>query len=67
MKGLITAMALAALAASPALAAAKHHNGAAARGGVEQLNRNNVFQSDSQGNQSYPNPDRGFYVPQYGD
>jgi hypothetical protein len=67
MKGLITAMALAALAASPALAAAKHHNGAAARGGVEQLNRNNVFQSDSQGNQSYPNPDREFYVPQYGD
>jgi hypothetical protein len=67
MKGLITAIVLAALAASPALAAARHHNGAVARGGVEQLNRNNLFQPYSQGNQPYPNPDRELYVPQYGD
>jgi hypothetical protein len=26
-----------------------------------------VYESFSQGRQSYPNPDRQFYVPQYGD
>jgi hypothetical protein len=67
MKQLITALALAASMASPVLAAAKHHNSAATRPGVEQLNRDDLYQSYSQGHQSYPNPDRQLYVPQYGD
>ena len=67
MKKLITALAFAVLMASPVLAAAKHHNGTAQRFGVEQLNRDDLYQSYSQGRQSYPNPDRQLYVPQYGD
>ena len=67
MTKLITALAFAAFTASPALAAARHHNEAVQRFGTEQLNRGDVYQSDSQGRQSYPNPDRRLYVPQYGD
>jgi hypothetical protein len=67
MKELITALALAALTASRMLAAAKHHNGAARRPSVEQLNRDDIYPSDSQWHQSYPNPDRELYVSQRGD
>jgi hypothetical protein len=67
MKQFITALALAALLAGPVLAAAKHHNGAAMRSSVERLNRDDLYQSYSQGQQSYPNPDRQSYVPQRGD
>ena len=73
MKQFITALALAALMASPVVAAAKHRNAAAtrvdqfSRSGVEPLNRDDLYQSYSQGHQSYPNPDRELYVPQRGD
>jgi hypothetical protein len=67
VKQLITALALAASMASPVLAAAKYHNSAVTRPGVEQLNRDDLYQSYSQGHQFYPNPDRQLYVPQYGD
>jgi hypothetical protein len=53
-----------ALTASPAFAAARHHNGAPKRPAVERSNRSNLYQSDSQGNQPYPNPDRQLYVPE---
>jgi hypothetical protein len=53
-----------ALTASPALAAARHHYGAPERPAVERSNRTNLYQSDSQGNQPYPNPDRELYVPE---
>jgi hypothetical protein len=53
-----------ALTASTAFAAARHHNGAPERPAVERSNRSNLYQSDSQGNQSYPNPDRELYVPE---
>jgi hypothetical protein len=52
-----------ALTASPAFAAASH-NGAPERPAVERSNRSNLYQSDSQGNQPYPNPDRELYVPE---
>ena len=54
MKKLIAALTFAVLTASPVLAAAKHHNGTAQRFGVEQLNRDDLYQSYSQGRQSYP-------------
>jgi hypothetical protein len=53
-----------ALTANPAFAAARHHNGASERPAVERSNRSNLYQSDSQGNQPYPNPDRELYVPE---
>jgi hypothetical protein len=51
-----------ALTASPVFAAAKHYNGAPEWPAVERSNRSNLYQSDSQGNQPYPNPDRELYV-----
>jgi hypothetical protein len=56
---------VAALTASPVFAAAKHHNGAPERPSVERANRSNLYQSDAQGNQPYPNPDRELYVPDF--
>jgi hypothetical protein len=64
MKEFIVAVAVAVLTASPAFAAVKHHNRAPERSGGERLDPS-IFQSNSQGNQSYPNPDRQFYVPQW--
>jgi hypothetical protein len=32
------------------------------RPAVERLNRSNLYQSDAEGNQPYPNPDRELYV-----
>jgi hypothetical protein len=61
MKELITALALAALTASRMLAAAQRWPS------VEQLNRDDIYPSDSQWHQSYPNPDRELYVSQRGD
>ena len=65
MKVLITAVTVAALAASPVFARARHQNSASGRASVEQLNRSS-YESYSQGHQSYPNPDRELYVPQGG-
>ena len=65
MKVLITAVTLAALAASPVFASARHQNSAPGRASVEQLNPSS-YESYSQGHQSYPNPDRELYVPQRG-
>jgi hypothetical protein len=53
--------AVAALTASPVFAAVKHR---ADRPAVERSNRSNLYQSDAQGNQPYPNPDRELYVPE---
>jgi hypothetical protein len=68
MKKLLAVVALAtvaALTASPVFAAGRHHNRAPERPAVERLNRSNLYQSDAQGNQPYPNPDRQLYVPEY--
>jgi hypothetical protein len=65
MKVLITAVTVAALAASPAFASARHQHSTPGRASVEQLNRSS-YESYSQGHQSYPNPDRELYVPQGG-
>jgi hypothetical protein len=53
MKTLITVFALAALAATSALAQAPK---------VKAIHRDaaNIYQSDAQGNQTFPNPDRDF-------
>jgi hypothetical protein len=53
--------AVAALTASPVFAAVKHR---AERPAVERSNRSSLYQSDAQGNQPYPNPDRELYVPE---
>jgi hypothetical protein len=65
MKKLLAIVALgtvAALTASPTFAAAKHHYGTPERPAFEQSNRSNLYQSDAEGNQPYPNPDRELYV-----
>jgi hypothetical protein len=53
MKTLITVFALAALATTSALAQAPK---------VKAIHRDaaNIYQSDAQGNQTFPNPDRDF-------
>jgi DNA-binding transcriptional LysR family regulator len=51
---------VAALTASRVLAAFKHRGEPT----VERQNRSNLYQSDSQGNQPHPNPDRELYVPE---
>lgn len=56
---------VAALTASPVFAAARHHNRAPERPAIGRLNCSNLYQSDAQGNQPYPNPDRQLYVPEY--
>jgi hypothetical protein len=57
----IVAMAgVAALTANPVFAALKHR--AERPAAVERANRSNLYQSDAQGNQPYPNPDRELYV-----
>jgi hypothetical protein len=64
MEKLIAVVALAsvaALTASPVFAAVKDR---AERPTVERPNRCNLYQSDAQGNQPYPNPDREPYVPE---
>jgi hypothetical protein len=67
MKKLLAIVALAtvaALTANPVFAAARHHIRAPERPAVELPNRSNLYQSDAQGNQPYPNPDRELYVPE---
>jgi hypothetical protein len=64
MKKLLVIAALAtvtALTASPVFAAVKHRT---ERPAVERPDRSNLYQSDAQGNQPYPNPDRELYVPE---
>jgi hypothetical protein len=66
MKKLLAIVALATVAAftaNPVFAAVRHHNRAPERPAVERLNRSNLYQSDAQGNQPYPNPDRELCVP----
>jgi hypothetical protein len=63
MKKLFAILAIAsvaALTANPVFAAVKHR--AERPTAVERVNRSNVYQSDAQGNQPYPNPDRELYV-----
>jgi hypothetical protein len=65
MKKLLAIVALGtvtALTASPTFAAAKNYYGTPERPAVEQSNRSNLYQSDAEGNQPYPNPDRELYV-----
>jgi hypothetical protein len=51
---------VAALMGNPVFAAVKHR--AERPAAVERLDRSNVYQSDAQGSQPYPNPDRELYV-----
>jgi hypothetical protein len=53
MKTLITTLALASLVATSALAKTVH---------ATHVNGSNLYQSDSLGHQSYPNPDREFSI-----
>ena len=53
MKTLITVLALAALATTSALAQAPKVK-------AIRANSANIYQSDAQGNQTFPNPDRDF-------
>ena len=58
MKTLITILAVASLVATSAVAKTKVHN--------NHLDRSDIYQSDSLGYQSYPNPDRGPYPAHVG-
>jgi hypothetical protein len=51
------------LTESAVFAMVKHHSIASERPADERLNRSNLYQSDAQGNQPYPNPDRELYAP----
>jgi hypothetical protein len=66
MKKLFAIVALAsvaALTANPVFAAVKHRaEHRAERPAFERPNPSNLYQSDAQGNQPYPNPDRELYV-----
>ncbi len=53
MKTIITTLALASLVATSAVAKSVH---------TESLDHSNVYQSESLGHQSYPNPDRDFSI-----
>jgi hypothetical protein len=81
LSAILSAAAVAALLASPAMAKAPRHHHAAsstvyipsdARGSVTPYGtseraapRSNPYASDSQGYQSYPNPDRVFPAPDH--
>jgi hypothetical protein len=54
MKTLITALVLASLVATSAVAKTAH---------ATHVDASDIYQSDSLGHQSYPNPDRGPYAP----
>jgi hypothetical protein len=53
MKTLVITLAVASLVANSAVAKTKLH--------TNHVDRSNIYQSDSLGHQSYPNPDRGPY------
>jgi hypothetical protein len=53
MKTIITTLALASLVATSAVAKIVH---------TEPVDHSNVYQSESLGHQSYPNPDRDFSI-----
>jgi hypothetical protein len=53
MKTLVITLAVASLVATSAVARTKVH--------TNDVDRSNLYQSDSLGHQSYPNPDRGPY------
>jgi hypothetical protein len=53
MKTLVITLAVASLVATSAVAKTKLH--------TNHVDRSNIYQSDSLGHQSYPNPDRGPY------
>jgi hypothetical protein len=53
MKILVITLAAASVVATPAVANTKMH--------AKHVDRSNIYQSDSLGHQSYPNPDRGPY------
>jgi hypothetical protein len=81
LNAILSAAAVAALLASPAMAKAPRHHRVApstvyipsdARGSVTpygtfegRTSRSNPYASDSQGYQSYPNPDRVFPAPDH--
>jgi hypothetical protein len=54
MKTLITALALASLVAASAFAETAIH--------TKHIDHSNVYESDSLGHQSFPNPDRDFSI-----
>jgi len=54
MKTLITTLALASLVATSAVAKTAVHAG--------HVDRSNIYESDSLGHQSFPNPDRDFSI-----
>jgi hypothetical protein len=54
---------VATLTESAVFAKVRHHSIASEQPSVEQANRSNLYQSDAQGNQPYPNPDRELYAP----
>jgi hypothetical protein len=56
MKTLVALVALSAIVAGPAFARAPSRNHAF------HQQSSDIYQSDAQGNQSYPNPDREYYV-----
>jgi hypothetical protein len=63
MKTLITTLALASLAAAPAVAKGEVHSRHIRH--AEPAYYSNVFESQSLGHQSYPNPDRALPVPDH--
>jgi hypothetical protein len=58
MKTLITTLAVASLVATSAIAKTQVH--------TKHVDRSDIYQSDSLGYQSYPNPDRGPYPAHVG-
>jgi hypothetical protein len=64
MKTLVAIVALSAVVAGPAFAQAPSRNHAFHHqsSSTVHLNHSNLYQSDAQGNQPYPNPDRELYV-----
>jgi hypothetical protein len=59
MKTLVAFVALSAVVAGPAFAQSPSRNHAFHQ---QHVDRSNLYQSDAQGNQPYPNPDRELYV-----
>jgi hypothetical protein len=57
---IVAMVSVAALTANPVLAAVRHR--AEGPTSIERPNRSDLYQSDAQGNQPYPNPDRELYV-----
>jgi hypothetical protein len=64
MKTLVAIVALSAVVAGPAFAQPPSRNHAFHQqsSSTVHLNRSSPYQSDAQGNQPYPNPDRELYV-----